>query len=61
MTQLEVLGAIIEHIRETSIGEEHFGIGGSNLGDEVEHARKSRPPSSPKFLETPKFSETLGS
>ena len=32
-----MLGAIIEHVRETSIGEEHLGVGGSNLRDEVEH------------------------
>src|SRR4029078_5315876 len=37
LAQLEVLGAIVEHVRETSIRPEHPGIGGSNLRDKVEH------------------------
>ena len=35
--QLEVLGAIIEHVSETSICKEYLGIGRGNLWDEVEH------------------------
>ena len=32
-----MLGAIVEHARETSIGPEHLGIGSGEIRDEVEH------------------------
>ena len=35
--QLEVLGAVVEHVGEASIGPEHLRVGAGKLRDEVEH------------------------
>ena len=37
LAQLEVLGTIVEHVRETAIGPEHLGVGAGKLRNEVEH------------------------
>ncbi len=35
--QLDVLGAVVEHVGEASIGPEHLRVGAGNLRHEVEH------------------------